>query len=88
MPEAFKKITILWGFSMGVGSFPNSKTKMTPLQNKLNMKYIGTKSIDMNDIKLYFAMFSTTNDKIICLIAPHKMKMSHYSSALDTLWNI
>ena len=32
-------------------------------------------------------MFSTTNDKILCFIGPHKMNMSHYFSVLNTLWN-
>ena len=45
------------------------------LQNKLNMKGIGTKSINMSDIMVYF-------------IDPHNMKMSHYFSPLDTLWNL
>ena len=41
------------------------------LQNKLNMKSIGTKSINMSDIIVYFAIFS-----------PHKMKMSYYFISL------
>ena len=35
----------------------------------------GTKSIN---IMVYFDMFSTTINKILCFIGPHKMKMSHY----------
>ena len=42
----------------------------------------------MRDIMVYFAMFSTITDKILCFIGPHKMKMSHYFSPLDTLWNL
>ena len=34
--------------------------------NKLNMKSIGTKAINMSDIMVYLAMFSTTSDKIFC----------------------
>ena len=44
------------------------------LRNKLNMKILGTKSIDMSEIMVYLAMLSTTN--LICL-GPNKMKMSH-----------
>ena len=36
------------------------------LRNKLNMKNIGTKSINMSGIMVYLAMFSTTIDTIIC----------------------
>ena len=34
--------------------------------NKLNMKNIGTKSINRSDIMVYFAMFSTIIDNILC----------------------
>ena len=33
---------------------------------KVNMKNIGTKSINMSDIMVYLAMFSTTIDNILC----------------------
>ena len=52
------------------------------------MKNIGTKQINMSDIMVYFAMFSTTNDIILCFIGSRKIKMSHYFSVLDTLWNL
>ena len=52
------------------------------------MKIIDTKSTNMNDIILYFAMFSTTIDKILCFIGPRNMKMSHYFSVLDPIWNL
>ena len=58
------------------------------LQNKLNMKTIGTKSINTSDIMVYLAMFSTTIDKILCYLGPNKMKISHYFSGLSTLWNL
>ena len=35
------------------------------LRNKLNMKIIGTKPINMSDKMVYLAMFSTTFDKIL-----------------------
>ena len=37
------------------------------LRNKLNMKNIGTKSINMSDIMVYLAMFSTIIDQILCI---------------------
>ena len=40
------------------------------------MKNIGTKSINMSDIMVYVAMFSTTNDKILCFIGPHQIDCS------------
>ena len=46
---------------------------------------IGAKSTHISDIKVYLAMFSTTIDKFLCVMGPHKMKMSHYSSVLDTI---
>ena len=58
------------------------------LWNKLNMKNIGTKSINMSETIVYLPMFSTTTDKILCFFGPHKMKMSHYFSVFDTLWNL
>ena len=42
----------------------------------------------MSDIMVYLAMFSTTIDKILWFLGPHKMKMSHYLSVSDTLWNL
>ena len=41
------------------------------------MKNIGTKSVNMSDIMVYLAMFSTTIDKM-----KEKMKMSHYFISL------
>ena len=58
------------------------------LRNKLNMKNIGTKSINMSETMVYLAMFSTPIDKIICFMGQHNMKTSHYFSVLDTLWNL
>ena len=56
------------------------------IRNMLNMKNIGTKSVNMSGIMVYLAMFSTTIDKILCFMGPHKMKMSHYFSVLDPIW--
>ena len=42
------------------------------------MKNIDTKSINMSDLMV----FSTTFDKILCFLGPHKMKMSHYFQSL------
>ena len=36
--------------------------------DKLNMKNIGTKSVNMSDIMVYLAMFSTTIDNILCFL--------------------
>ena len=49
------------------------------------MKNIGTKSVNMNDIMVYLAMFSTTIDKNVMFSGPHEMKMSHYILVLDTI---
>ena len=43
---------------------PTSPLKI--LQQKLNMKNIGTKSIHMSNIMVYLAMFSSIIDKILC----------------------
>ena len=45
-----------------------SKSEWTPkiFRNKLNMKNIGTKSVNMSDIMVYLAMFSATIDQIFC----------------------
>ena len=58
------------------------------LRKKFNVKNIGTKSINMSDIIVYFAMFSTIIDKNLMFLGPHKMKMSHYFSVFVTLWNL
>ena len=65
---------------INLGLFWTWDYALKKLWNKLNMKNIGTKSIDMSDIRVYLAMFSTTNDKMLCFIGPHKMKRSHYFS--------
>ena len=52
------------------------------------MKDIGKKSINMSDIMVYLAMFSTNIDTILCFMGPHKTKMSSYVSALDPIWNL
>ena len=41
----------------------------------------------MSDIILYFAMFITTINKILCFFGPHKLKMSNFFSVLDPIWN-
>ena len=53
---------------------------------KLNMKSISTKSINMSDIMLYLVCL--VQQMILCFIGPHKMKMSNYFSILGTLWNL
>ena len=42
------------------------------------MKNVGTKSINMSDIMVHLAMFSTKLEKILWVLVPHKMKMCHY----------
>ena len=51
---------------LGLGTFLNDPLKL--FQNKLNMKNIGTKSANMSDIMVYFAVFSPTIDKILCFL--------------------
>ena len=52
-----------WDF-FELGIFLKRNDPLKILRNKLNMKNIGTKSINMSDIMVYFAMFSTTIEKI------------------------
>ena len=47
------------------------------LRNKL--KNIGTQSINMSDIIVYLAKYSTTIDKFLCVFYPNKIKLSQYS---------
>ena len=49
------------------------------LRNKLNMKNIGTKSINMTDIMVYLVMFSTSINKILCFLGPNNMKILNFS---------
>ena len=42
----------------------------------------------MSDIIVHLAMFSTTIDKILSSIGPHKMTMIHYFSVLDPICNL
>ena len=52
--------------------FNKKNDPLTIPQNKLNMTIIrGTISINMSDIIVYFAMFITTIDKILCFMGPH-----------------
>ena len=76
------------GTLLNLGLFLKLDDPLKILQIKLNITNIGTKSINMSNIMVYFAMFSTTNDKILGFFCPHKMKMSHHFSVLDTLWNL
>ena len=62
-----------WEF-FELGIFFKRNDPLKSLWNKLNMKNISTKSINMSDIMIYFAMFSTVNDKILGFIGPHKIK--------------
>ena len=43
-----------------LGTFLKRNDPLKILRNKLNMKNIGTKSINMSEIMVYLAMFSTT----------------------------
>ena len=54
-----------------MSDFLKAEWPLKVVGNKLNMNNIGTKSITMSDIMVYFAMFSTTNDEILCFIGPH-----------------
>ena len=44
----------------------------------------------MSDIMVYLAMFGTIIDQIKSnlFLCPQEMKMSHYFSVFDTLWNL
>ena len=46
------------------------------------MKNIGTKSVNMSDIMVYLAIFSTLVGSNFMILGPHKMKMSHYFISL------
>ena len=52
-----------WDF-FELGIFLKRYDPLKILRNKSNMKNVGTKSISMSDIMVYFTMFSLTNDKI------------------------
>ena len=54
-----------WDF-FELGTFLKQNDPLKILRNKLNMKNIGTKSVNMSEIMVYLAMFSTTIDKILC----------------------
>ena len=49
---------------LGLGTFLKRNDPLQDFRNKLNMKNIGTKSVNMSDIIVYLAMFSRTIDKI------------------------
>ena len=42
------------------------------------MKNIGTKSTNISEIIEYLTMFSTTIDKILSFMGPHKIKISNF----------
>ena len=48
------------------------------------MKNIAKKSVNMSDIMVYLAMFSTTIDKILCFWDENEF----YFSVFGTLWNL
>ena len=56
--------------------------------NNLNMKNIGTKSVNMNDIMVYLAMFSTTIDQILCFWFLIRWKWVIILLVFGTLWNL
>ena len=66
--------------NLGLGNFLKWNDTLKLFRNQLNMKNIGTKSVNMSDLMIYLAMLSTTIDKILCFL---KMNMSHY---LFSLW--
>ena len=51
-----------WDF-FELGIFLKRNDPLKILRNKMNMKNIGTKSINMSDIMVYLAKFSTAIDK-------------------------
>ena len=53
-----------------LGTFLKQNDPLEILRNKLNMKNIGTKSINMIDIMVYLAMFSTIINQILCWDCP------------------
>jgi len=62
-----------WDF-FELGIFLKRNDPLKFLRNKLNMKNIGTKSINMSDIMVYLAMFSTIIDQILCFLVPIRWK--------------
>ena len=56
-----------WEF-FELGIFLKKSDPIKILRNRLNMKNIGTKSVNMSDIMVYLAMFSTTIDNILCFL--------------------
>ena len=75
--------------NLGLGTFLKRNDPLKNFRNKLNIKNIGAKSINMSEIMVYLAMFITTIDQICyCFIGPHEMKRSHYFSVLETIWAV
>ena len=54
----------------------------------MNINNIGTKSVNMSDIMVYLAMFSTTIDEILCFWVLIKWKLVIILSPITTLWNL
>ena len=53
---------------INLGLFFKRNDPLKKFLSKLNMKIIGTISVNMSDIMVYLAMFITTIDNILCFL--------------------
>ena len=74
--------------NLGLGTFWKRNDPLKIFRNKLNMKNIGTKSVNMSDIMVYLAMFSTTIDNILCFLVLIIWKWVIILLVFGTLWNL
>ena len=76
-----------WDF-FELGIFLKWNDPLKNFRNKLNMKTIGTKSINMSDIMVYLAMFSTIIDQILFFGVHIRWKWIIIVLVFGTLWNL
>ena len=64
--------------------------KLVSKKNSKQVEYenIGTKSVNMSDIMVYLAMFSTTIDQILCFWVLMRWKWVIILLVFGTLWNL
>ena len=74
--------------NLGLGTFLKRNDPLKIFRNKLNMKNIGTKSVNMSDIMVYLAMFSTTIDNILWFWVLIIWKWAIILLVFGTLWNL
>ena len=75
--------------NLGIGTFLKQNDPLTKFRNNLNMNKFGTKSINMSDILVFWPCLVQLLIKydVFWVFILLKMKMSHYFSVCDTLWN-